>query len=87
MAALTSYLRTKVVPLTDRRVTQMNEIVNSIRLIKMYAWESSFVDRVLRVRRAEVAKLRLTALVQSLSLSISPSITIMAAIVTFFALT
>lgn len=32
--------------LTDSRVRTMNEILNSIKLIKMYAWEDSFEKKV-----------------------------------------
>lgn len=32
--------------ITDSRVRTMNEILNSIKLIKMYAWEDSFEKKV-----------------------------------------
>ena len=35
-------LRTKTVAATDQRVKLMNEVLNCIKLIKMYAWEGSF---------------------------------------------
>jgi len=31
---------------TDQRVGLMSEILNSIRLIKMYAWEDSFANKI-----------------------------------------
>ena len=34
--------RRKSVKITDKRVRIMNEILNSVKLIKMYAWEASF---------------------------------------------
>jgi hypothetical protein len=48
---LTSVLRLRVVAVTDKRVTLMNEIVGAMRLIKMYAWEDPFRRRVLDIRR------------------------------------
>lgn len=36
----------KVMLITDSRVRTMNEILNSIKLIKMYAWEDSFEKKV-----------------------------------------
>lgn len=32
--------------ITDGRVRTMNEILNSIKLIKMYAWEDSFEKKI-----------------------------------------
>lgn len=32
--------------ITDNRVCMMNEIFSSIKLIKMYAWESSFEKNI-----------------------------------------
>ena len=87
MAALTSKLRLQVVAVTDRRVAQMNEILNAIRLIKMYAWEEPFQKRIKKIRSQETKQLRKAAFLQSISTSITPAITIIAAIATFFALT
>ena len=43
---------------TDRRVKLMNEILNGIRIIKYYAWENAFRDRVEAVRKTELILLR-----------------------------
>ena len=51
LAALTSVLRLRVVKVSDKRVTLMNEIVGAMRLIKMYAWEDPFRQRVQDIRR------------------------------------
>lgn len=87
VGALTSIFRSKVVVITDARTTQMNEIINSIKLIKMYAWEEPFIQRVRSLRKREVAQLRKAAMLQSVVTSLSPGITIIAAVVTFFSLT
>jgi len=42
MGHLFSSFRQKVVIKTDRRIRIMNEILNGIRVIKMYAWEIPF---------------------------------------------
>lgn len=44
---LTAYFRRKGVAVTDRRVQKMNEILNYIKFIKMYAWVKAF-SQVLR---------------------------------------
>ena len=53
----------------------------------MYAWEEPFIERIKRLRNEEVKSLRKAAILQSVSISFSPSITIIAAIFTFFAIT
>jgi len=65
----------------------MNEALSAIRLIKSYAWEKPFEDRVKKVRNEEIVHLRRAAFLQSLSLAISPSITIIAFVATFISIT
>ncbi len=65
----------------------MNEIINSIRLIKMYAWELPFADKIKKLRKKEMQELRKTGFLQSVSFSVTPCITVVAAIVTIIALT
>ena len=43
---LTAYLRKKCLIVTDRRVRLMNEILGSIKAIKMYCWESAFAQNI-----------------------------------------
>jgi ATP-binding cassette subfamily C (CFTR/MRP) protein 5 len=74
-------------PVTDKRVALMNELINSIRLVKMYAWEKPFFDKIQSVRNDELKLLRRSAFLQSISFSVTPTITIIAAVVTFFCLT
>lgn len=87
VAALTSYVRTRTVQLTDKRINIMSEILNNIKLIKMYAWEESFADNVKDVREKERVQLQRAAFLQSFSSTISPSITILAAVATFIVYT
>uniref|UniRef100_A0A8C6M5R5 ATP binding cassette subfamily C member 12 n=1 Tax=Nothobranchius furzeri TaxID=105023 RepID=A0A8C6M5R5_NOTFU len=43
---LINKFRSKAMQITDSRVRTMNEILNSIKLIKMYAWEESFEKKI-----------------------------------------
>ena len=87
VSALSSVLRLKVVTVTDKRVTMMSEIINSMRLIKMYAWEHPFIQRIDDLRKTEVHHLKHAALLMSLSSTISPSITIVGGFATFLTMT
>ena len=46
-----SRLRLTTAGKTDRRMRIMNEIINGIKVIKMYAWEFSFADLVKEARK------------------------------------
>lgn len=43
---MTAYFRSKSVNITDTRVRLMSEILESIKLIKMYAWEKHFSQKL-----------------------------------------
>ena len=43
----------------------MNEILNGIKLIKMYGWEGSFAEKVTEVRRRETDQLLRSAYLQN----------------------
>lgn len=48
----------------DFRVKLMNEILNGIKVLKLYAWEASFVKQILDSRAQEVKALNLMSLYQ-----------------------
>ncbi|XP_017473674.1 PREDICTED: multidrug resistance-associated protein 1 isoform X7 [Rhagoletis zephyria] len=45
----------------DERVKLMNEVLSGIKVLKLYAWEPSFENQVLRIREKEIATLKSTA--------------------------
>lgn len=45
----------------DERVKLMNEILNGIKVLKLYAWEPSFEEQVLKIRTKEVKVLKQAA--------------------------
>ena len=44
-------LRKNTAKVTDRRISQMSEVVCGIRALKAHAWEENYKDRVQEVRR------------------------------------
>ncbi|CAN8026206.1 unnamed protein product [Ixodes persulcatus] len=41
----------------DERLRQTSDILSSVRLVKMYAWEDAYLDKLMRVRDAEMQPL------------------------------
>uniref|UniRef100_A0A182S9W8 ABC transmembrane type-1 domain-containing protein n=1 Tax=Anopheles maculatus TaxID=74869 RepID=A0A182S9W8_9DIPT len=57
--------RLKTANRSDRRIQFMNEIIQGIQVIKMYAWEESFSQMVDRIRRKEVNGIRGTLFIRA----------------------
>ena len=87
IAKAQSHYRETVVRITDKRVTSMNELIDAMRLIKMYAWEDSFLTKILELRKQEIKEVFKAGFFMSLMLTISPSITIFAGFGTFITMT
>ncbi|KAF8932135.1 Canalicular multispecific organic anion transporter 2 [Haplosporangium gracile] len=58
----------------DERIRVMTEILAAIKIVKLYAWESPFLKRILNVRNRELgAKRRMGALSTAMSIIVSSS--------------
>ncbi|KFP36442.1 Canalicular multispecific organic anion transporter 2, partial [Chlamydotis macqueenii] len=51
----------------DSRIKLMNEILGGIKVLKLYAWEPSFSEKVLEIRKNELRVLKKAAYLNSLS--------------------
>ncbi|XP_035377481.1 multidrug resistance-associated protein 5 isoform X1 [Electrophorus electricus] len=80
---LTAYFRRKCVAVTDRRVRLMNEILASVKFIKMYCWESAFASNISEVRKEERGILEQAGYVQSLTTGVAPIAVVIASVCTF----
>ncbi|KAL7878331.1 hypothetical protein AOLI_G00093050 [Acnodon oligacanthus] len=80
---LTAYFRRKGVAVTDQRVQKMNEILNYIKFIKMYAWVKAFSQAVRRIRDEERQILESTGYFQSITVGIAPIVVVIASVATF----
>lgn len=65
VAKKAAYYRQKTAERTDARVKLMNEIIQGIQVIKMYAWEKSFARIVADVRLKEVKAIRGTVYIHA----------------------
>nr|XP_046204790.1 ATP-binding cassette sub-family C member 12-like [Oncorhynchus gorbuscha] len=83
MARLIQVFRRKAVSVTDTRVRTMNEVLTCIKLIKMYAWETSFEKKITDIRNNEKQLLEMAGYIQSINSSITTIIPTLATILTF----
>ncbi|KAF6717149.1 Multidrug resistance-associated protein 9 [Oryzias melastigma] len=83
LAKLINKFRWRAILITDNRVRTMNEILNSIKLIKMYAWEESFEEKIAELRKTEKKQIRLFSYVQNTNTSVTSIVPTMATVATF----
>ena len=51
----------------DARIKTMNEVLNGMKVIKLYSWENHFIDAVLGIRNLELKVLRSSAFLSAAS--------------------
>ncbi|XP_001843089.2 probable multidrug resistance-associated protein lethal(2)03659 [Culex quinquefasciatus] len=69
LGRLQSVLRMRVAKRTDQRVGIMNELIQGIQVIKMYAWEKPFHTVVSLARKNEVQQIRWASYIRGIYLS------------------
>uniref|UniRef100_A0A8C5S2M5 ATP-binding cassette sub-family C member 5 n=2 Tax=Laticauda laticaudata TaxID=8630 RepID=A0A8C5S2M5_LATLA len=79
----TAYFRRKCVAVTDERVQKMNEVLNYIKFIKMYAWVKAFSQTVQKIREEERKILERAGYFQSITVGVAPIVVVIASVVTF----
>lgn len=67
----------------DDRIKLMNEILNGIKVLKLYAWENSFKEKILEIRQKELNVLKKTAYLSALSTMAWTSAPFMVALTSF----
>ena len=51
----------------DQRIKAMNEILNGIRVLKLYAWEMAFIRSITHVRQKELNYILRKAIISAIS--------------------
>ncbi|KAL3992643.1 protein tyrosine phosphatase type IVA [Sarotherodon galilaeus] len=83
LAHLTKVFKTEAMVIKDRRVHTMTEILNSIKLIKMYAWEDSFEMKIAELRKLEKKLVQKIIVIQSINSSLTMGVSTIATVFTF----
>jgi hypothetical protein len=56
--------------LKDQRIKMMNEVLNGIKVLKLYAWEIAFIRRINEVRDQELKCIRHKAIISAINTAI-----------------
>ncbi|CAL1533104.1 unnamed protein product, partial [Lymnaea stagnalis] len=66
ISTLTRQAQAKQLTFKDQRIKLFNEILNGVKVLKLYAWELSFRNKIHEFRHQEVIQLKKAALYQSI---------------------
>ncbi|KAF9019789.1 multidrug resistance-associated ABC transporter [Hymenopellis radicata] len=83
MAKTMFMLRKKTVKVTDSRVRLTTEVLQGVRLIKLYAWEAFYSHQVGFLRAREVSILKRAATVRSALIALVTFVPVLAAVLSF----
>jgi len=75
--------RKRINKITDQRVTLTQEILQAVRFVKFFGWESSFLGRLKEIRSREIRSVQTLLAVRNGILCVSMSIPIFASMLAF----
>ncbi|WEW59727.1 ATP-binding cassette transporter yor1 [Emydomyces testavorans] len=75
--------RRRINVITDQRVSLTQEILQAVRFVKFFGWESSFLDRLKDIRRREIVALQIVMSIRNAILCVSMSLPILASMLAF----
>ncbi|KAL3493893.1 P-loop containing nucleoside triphosphate hydrolase protein [Aspergillus germanicus] len=75
--------RRNINKLTDQRVSLTQEILQGVRFVKYFGWESSFLDRLKEIRGREIRSIQTLLAVRNGILCVSMSIPVFASMLAF----
>ena len=80
-------VQVEVMAATDARVQSTNEVLQNIRLIKYFAWESRFIHRIDQARHLELQWLRRRFLLMTFASAVQSAAPILMAVLSFLSYT
>lgn len=75
--------RKKINKVTDQRVTLTQEIIQAVRFVKFFGWESAFLARLDEIRGREISAIQVLLAIRNVINAIGMSLPIMASVVAF----
>jgi ATP-binding cassette, subfamily C (CFTR/MRP), member 1 len=83
--AIRTLLRRRIAinKITDQRVTMTTEILSSVRFVKFFGWETSFLNRIFSVRKREIFSIQKLLATRNAINAVSMSVPVFASMVSF----
>ncbi|KAK9463479.1 P-loop containing nucleoside triphosphate hydrolase protein [Lipomyces oligophaga] len=75
--------RVKSTVFTDQRIRLVQELLQNMRIIKFFAWENSYIQRLLRIRKREIHFIRYVLTLRSSIFAISMALPVFASMISF----
>ncbi|EED18119.1 oligomycin resistance ATP-dependent permease yor1, putative [Talaromyces stipitatus ATCC 10500] len=75
--------RARVNKFTDERVSLTQEVLQAIRFVKYYAWESDFLNRISAIRHKEIRGVQVMFMIRNLLTAIGTSVPMFASMLAF----
>lgn len=75
--------RSVINKITDQRVSLTQEIIQSVRFVKYFGWESSFIHRLGEIRTREINKISFLLSIRNAIMAVSLSLPIFASMLSF----
>ncbi|KIW17671.1 hypothetical protein PV08_04866 [Exophiala spinifera] len=75
--------RKKINKVTDQRVTLTQEILGSVRFVKFFGWETSFLDRLKELRKREIRAIQILLSIRNAINAVSMSMPVFASMLAF----
>lgn len=76
-------LRRKAMVWTDKRVKLTQELLGGMRIIKLFAWEIPYLNKLNSLRDAEMVKLRSLLIIRAFNQAIAMSLPFLATVIAF----
>ncbi|KAL8702682.1 MAG: hypothetical protein Q9201_004143 [Fulgogasparrea decipioides] len=69
--------------ITDQRVSLTQEVLQSVRFVKYFGWETSFLDRIKEIRKREIRSIQVLLAIRNAINAVSMSLPIFASMLSF----
>ncbi|KAI4217682.1 MAG: hypothetical protein LQ351_000278 [Letrouitia transgressa] len=69
--------------ITDQRVSLTQEVLQSVRFVKYFGWETSFLERIAQIRKREIRSIQILLAIRNAINAVSMSLPIFASMLSF----
>jgi ATP-binding cassette subfamily C (CFTR/MRP) protein 1 len=75
--------RVAINKITDQRVSLTQEILQAVRFVKFFGWETSFLERIQNIRRKEISRIQILLTIRNAILAVGMSMPVFASMLSF----